>query len=110
MNMIDLKSLEEAERLISKNPMTLLYLSRPDCGVCTAIRPKVEGLLKEYPRVSAGYVDLDQIPEAAGRFSVYSIPAILVYAEGKETVREARYISMDELETKIARPYGFLFS
>jgi len=108
--MIDLTSLEEAERLISENPMTLLYLSRPDCGVCTAIRPKVEELLKQYPRINPGYIDLERVPEAAGRFSVYTIPAILVYAEGKETVREARYISMDDLEARIARPYGFLFS
>ena len=106
--MKNLSSLKETADLIASNIMTLLYLSRPDCGVCTAIKPKVAELLEKYPRIAAGYIDLDKLPEAAGEFSVFTIPAVLVYAEGKETVREARYISMDELEEKIARPYGFL--
>jgi thioredoxin-like negative regulator of GroEL len=107
--MENIESLDEARELIESNPMTLLYLSRPDCGVCTALKPKVEKMLQEYPGVRAGYVDLDALPEAAGEFSIFTIPGILVFVNGKESVREARYVSMDELESKIARPYQFLF-
>lgn len=105
-----ISNLDSAENLIKNGTMTLLYISRPDCGVCTAIRPKVEEMLERYPEIESGYIDLDQVTEAAGRFMVFTIPAIIVYAEAKEVVREARYISIDELEEKIARPYGFLFS
>ncbi len=104
-----ISNLESAEGLIKNETMTLLYLSRPDCGVCTAIRPKVEEMLSRYPGIKSGYINLDQLPEAAGRFMVFTIPAVIVHTDGKEVVREARYISMDELEEKIARPYGFLF-
>lgn len=95
--------------LCAGEKMVLLYLSRPDCGVCTAIKPKVEELLSRYPKIRAAYVDLDRLPSAAGEFSVFTIPAILVFTEGKESVREARYISMDLLEERIRRPYELLF-
>ncbi len=107
--MENLTSLEKVRKFVSDTKMSLLYLSRPDCGVCTAIKPKVIELLESYPEIESVYIDLDQIPEAAGEFSVFTIPGVLVYAEGKEFIREARYISMDDLEDKIARPYGLLF-
>ena len=104
-----LKSLAEADELIAREQMLLLYLSRPGCGVCTALKPKVEELLRSYPRVRAAYLDLDALPDAAGRFSIFTIPGILLFVEGRESVREARYLSIDQLEAAIARPYGFLF-
>ncbi len=77
--------------------MTLFYFSRPSCGVCSAIKPKVISMLKEFPEVRSFYVNLDEIPEAAGQLSVLTIPAVLAYADGKEIVREARYIAMEDL-------------
>ena len=88
--------------------MALFYFSRPSCGVCSAIKPKVISLLGEFPEVRAFYVNLDDVPEAAGQLSVMTIPAVLAYADGKEIVREARYISMDDLAGKIRRPYSFI--
>ncbi len=107
--MVNLNSLTDVKDFVSTHPMTLLYMSRPDCGVCTAIKPKVIEMLESFPKIESAYVNLDVIPEAAGEYSVFTIPAVLVYADGKELVREARYISMDDLEGKIARPYGLLF-
>lgn len=88
--------------------MALFYFSRPSCGVCSAIKPKVMSLLGEFPEVRSFFIDLDEVPEAAGQLSVMTIPAVLAYADGREIVREARYISMDDLAEKIRRPYSFI--
>lgn len=88
--------------------IALFYFSRPACGVCSAIRPKVESMLREFPGIRSYYVNLDEVPEAAGQLSVLTIPAVLAYVDGKEIVREARYISMDDLAGKIRRPYSFI--
>ena len=90
--------------------MVLFYLSRPSCGVCSAIKPKVLSLLEAFPEIRSYHVNLDEVPEAAGQLSVLTIPAILAYTGGKEIVREARYISMDDLRAKIERPYSFVFN
>jgi len=41
---------------------------------------------------------------------VYSTPTILVYFEGKEYIRESKYISIQQLEDKIRRYYDMIFS
>ena len=60
--------------LIHSRRMLLLYLSRPSCGVCTALKPKIETLLDRYPEIDARYVHVDEIPKAAGQLSVFTVP------------------------------------
>jgi thioredoxin-like negative regulator of GroEL len=106
----EIDSYPEIPALISKPGMSLLYISRPSCGVCTALKPKVEALLESFPGIICRYVNLDNFPEVCGQLSVFTVPAILVYSEGRELVREARYMSVDDLKAKIERPYGFIFA
>ena len=111
--LVTMKKLEDSSQLddiISADGMTLFYLSRPDCGVCTAIKPKVQSLLEEFPQMDAYDIDLDEMPILAGRFEVFTIPAVLVYAQKREFIREARYFSIEELGRKIERYYELLFS
>ncbi len=107
-----MKTITDFENIIHERDsegMVLFYFSRPSCGVCSAIKPKVISMMEDYPEVRTYYVNLDEVPEAAGQLSVMTIPAILAYADGKEVLREARYISMDDLEEKISRPYSFIY-
>jgi len=102
-DMKTIKTILEIDDFIKSGDMRLLYLSRPDCGVCVALIPKIEEMIEEFPNLEAGYVDLDTIPEAAGKFSIFTIPGILVFIQGKETIRKARYVSIDELQGEIKR-------
>lgn len=88
--------------------MVVLYFSRPDCGVCDALRPRIEGMLEDYPKVDSWFVDLDAHPEPAGQFSIFTIPAVVLFVQGRETVRYARYLSVDEVEASVARYYDLL--
>lgn len=96
-------TLDEARAFVTSNAIAILYLSRPDCGVCTVLKPKVAALAEAIGDVAMCYLDLDALPEAAGEYSVFTIPAILVYVDGREWVREARYVSLHDLESKIRR-------
>lgn len=105
--------IEDASRMddiLSTEGMKLLYLSRPDCGVCTALKPRVAAMLEDFPRIEAYDIDLDRFPILAGRFEVFTIPAVLVYADGREFIREARYFSVDELAGRIDRYYELMYS
>ena len=102
-DMKTIKTILDIDNFIESGEMRLLYLSRPDCGVCVALIPKIEELIEGFPNLEAGYIDLDAIPEAAGKFSIFTIPGILVFIQGKETIRKARYVSIDELKGEIKR-------
>jgi len=101
--MENLNSIIEIKDFISSGDMRLLYLSRPDCGVCQALIPKIENMILDFPDLDGRYIDLDQLPEAAGKYSIFTIPGILVFIKGKETIRKARYVSVEELKTEIKR-------
>jgi len=103
-------TLEEIHEFIESGRIRLLYLSRPECGVCTAIKPKVIDIIREYPEMEGTYINLDTIPASAGEFSIFTIPGILVYIDGKEMIREARYISIDDITSRIDRFYVMMYS
>lgn len=103
------QDLQEVKNFVQEGSMKLLYLSRPECGVCTVVKSKVEKILERYEKLEGMYVNMDEIPQSAGEYSLFTIPGILLYIDGKEMIREARYFSMEELESRIDRFYNLLF-
>jgi thiol-disulfide isomerase/thioredoxin len=108
--MLEFDNLKAIQGFINSGKMRMLYLSRPACGVCTAIKPKLMEILNKYPAIESAYINMDLIPESAGEYSIFTIPGILFFIDGKEVIREARYISLEEIETRIERYYNMLFS
>ncbi|MCA1950466.1 MAG: thioredoxin family protein [Treponema sp.] len=105
-----LSSFDEFQQLVSQEPAVLFYCSTPTCGVCASIKPKIISLMNEqFPKMKLFYVDTAALPEFRGQLSVYSVPAILGYFQGKELIREARNFGIMELANKIDRYYGMIF-
>lgn len=86
-----------------------LYFSSPNCGICDALKPKVEKLItEEFPRIKFQEVRSNIYPEIAAHFGVFSAPTLLVFFEGKEFSRNVRNLSIFELGDKLKRPYNML--
>ncbi|HHT35772.1 MAG: thioredoxin family protein [Candidatus Wallacebacter cryptica] len=102
-------NLEGVEKLIKEQKLVLLFFGSQDCGVCRDLKPKVETLLEQYPQIRSAYIDTNEFMELAAFHSIFSIPAVLVFIEGKEVIREARYISLRQLQSRIERYYHLLF-
>ena len=96
-------SYEKLQELIKKNEMVMIYFGSKACGVCSSMMPKVENMIKRYPNINAVMVEADKSLSLSAKFNVFTVPVILLYIEGKETIREVRIISLDNLEQKIAR-------
>lgn len=103
-----LNSQEGVKEIIKGNDMVLVYFGNSSCGVCTDMKPKVESMVRNYSKIKSIYIDADKSKKIAIGYNVFTIPAILFFVEGKETIREARYISILDLEKKISRYYNFL--
>lgn len=107
MNMID--SNEAIEKLVKDNEMVLVYFGSSNCNVCNVMKPKVEMLLKDYPKIKSAQVDVEKSLEVSAAYNIFTIPAILVFIEGKEIIREARHISIQDISNKMDRYYNMLF-
>jgi thioredoxin 1 len=54
------------------------------CAPCRMIAPLVEELAEEYEgRISFTRLDVDQNPKTASRYSVMSIPTLIVFKKGE---------------------------
>lgn len=94
---------------LKKGKFSFVYISREDCSVCHALLPKIKNVSEKYPEGEFIKIDLEVYPQVAGEFSVFSIPALLVYSEGKELYRGARFFNMGELEERLDRYYSSIF-
>lgn len=108
--MDNINSREELKEIINNNEMVLVYFANETCGVCVDMKPKIEFMLKKFPKVKSAYVQVEEMFKLASEYTIFTTPGILVFIEGKETIREARHISVQELEVKINRYYDLLFN
>ena len=103
-------TLELLQHLILEEKALLLYFSHEHCSVCKVLKPKVSELISErFPRMKARYVDTERTPLLAGQFSVFAVPTLLLFFDGREQTRYSRNFSLDQLEGAIERPYTLLF-
>lgn len=107
MEIVD--SNEVIKELINKNEMLLVYFGSNTCTVCIAMKPKVEEILKKYPKIKSVQVKVEDSIKVSANYNVFTVPAIIVFAEGKEIIREARHISIQDIDNKISRYYNLLF-
>ncbi len=104
------RTIEDIEKQINDSPAILIYISTEGCNVCRELKPKIRKLLDgNFPEIKFLYINLDEIKEATGRLSVFAVPTILVYFEGKEFFREGRNLGIIQLSEKLDRPYSMLF-
>ena len=103
-------NLDEFDEIISQNIGVLLYFSTFSCSVGEALEPKVIDLLKkDFPKIPFYFVDTNMTPDISAKNSVFVEPTILVFFDGKETIRKSRNISLFELSESISRIYKLAF-
>jgi len=101
--MNSLNSIDDIKYFIKENKFVMLYFSSDGCNVCDVILPRLEELLKKHSKVMSGHVEIQNMPSVASVFGIFTIPAIILFLEGKEILRQARYINFLDLEEKIQR-------
>ena len=92
------------------NKAVCFYLSTPECNVCKVLKPKVIQMIEnDFPKMHFSYINLNLAKEISGQLSVFSVPTILIYFEGKETIRASRSVHLEDLHKQIDRYYKMIF-
>ncbi|MDZ5724493.1 thioredoxin family protein [Acetobacterium sp. K1/6] len=99
----------EMNQLIKTNDMLLAYFGSNTCGVCRDLQPKINAMIDRYPNIRAVKIDVQNLSELSASFHIFSAPVVMLFIQGKETVREAGIISLNSLEEKISRYYQLFY-
>lgn len=105
-----ISSAAQYEQAVQSQPAVAVYFRGSNCAVCTALLPKLEAMLADcFPRIPLTVVDSETAPELAAQNTILTVPALLVYLDGKVFLREIRHISLDRLRNDLRRPHQLLF-
>ena len=73
----------DSEVLNSEKPVLVDFWA-PWCGPCKALSPVLEKLAGEYgDKITFAKVNIDESPEIASRYSIMSIPTLLLFSKGE---------------------------
>ena len=106
-----MQTIEDIKKIIEENLAVIVYFSAPTCNVCHALKPKLlEAIENNFKKFEVVSVDVSVDQETAAHFSVFSIPTVLVFLDGREFLRKSRHMSVDEVIREIKRPYDIMTS
>jgi thioredoxin 1 len=107
-----METLKNMEALadVKKNKAVMLYISNEQCSVCKVLKPKVEEMIgSEFPKMGMYYINSEESPALSAAEMAFTVPVLLVYFEGRESIRLVRNFGIDELRQRIGRSYAMLF-
>tara|TARA_B100002019_G_C21252371_1_gene591863 strand:- start:1102 stop:1449 length:348 start_codon:yes stop_codon:yes gene_type:complete len=105
MNILEVKSVEEFDQLMDKSddkPILFDFYAEW-CGPCKMLTPMLEKLNEKYgEEILIVKVNIEEMPEIAGRFQVRSVPTVATVSKGKGVQGSVGLNSLGYYESMVA--------
>lgn len=102
-----LQTIQEVIAFVNEHQLAFIYVSQEDCSVCHALRPKLIELLKSYPKIELREVEADKVKAISAEYLIFSAPTLLFFVDGKEYIREGKFVQFKKLANAIEQIYSF---
>ena len=101
MNVIECNDDNFDSIVLKSDKPVLVDFNATWCGPCRMMAPIIEELSNENDKYKFVSVDVDEASELAEKYSISSIPCLVVIKDGKEEKRNIGFISKEELESML---------
>ena len=93
---------ESLSKLLGQNAKAVLVDFWAEwCGPCQMMGPVLEQIAAERDDLIVGKINVDEYPDLAGEYSVDTIPALLLFRNGKLEKRVAGFMNKDVLLSRL---------
>ncbi len=97
MELIELEKKADYPRIVSENTLVLIDFFATWCGPCQMLSPILHEVADEHPSLIVLKVDVDDFPEIASEFDVFSIPTLVLFKDGKPVNKKVGFLPKEAL-------------
>ena len=97
MSAIDINKNNFQDEVMNSEKPVLLDFWAPWCGPCRLIAPEVEQIAAERGDIRVAKVNVDENPDLASKFRVYSIPTLAVMKNGRVVSQTSGFCYKDDI-------------
>jgi len=92
-----MNKIEEIKEFIDSNENAMLYISSTMCSACDSVYLKLGNIIENNSNIKLMKIEITENQEVSGEYMVFTVPVIILFKDGKEIHREARFVQFDRL-------------
>lgn len=101
--MVEIQDAQVLETSIQQNQILILQFGSESCVPCKALQNRIKTWNQSHPDVFHVYVTVTEMPELCAQMGVFTVPTIFVYVEGKLTIQQSGYFSLDQMLMQVEK-------
>lgn len=87
---------KEIDKVLKKD-FVMVIAKTHTCGACQTVLPTLQQHVPNLDKIEIYNIFIDDMDKFRGDHLIFSVPTVLIFSEGKELLRESRYINYDKI-------------